>query len=357
MKKLIPEKNNINHKYKNAGKKQNKYFKIKNEPKNETDTLIKSKPQKIYKNSNKKIICSFDFNCNMCIKIFYFLIIILLIRKLNQNYNDKIAQRYEYRYKKILANNRTYNESNLKTIEDKLNWLTIHDSTSLKGKCADKIMLHKYSKYILGKDYCNKIIKIYDNASQINLSELPEQFVFKANHGSSFNFIVYNKTKLMSYFKRVKHQMNKWLKIDYGLTGEFYYSLIKRKLFAEEFIGSRLKNFKFLCYNGKPKYVYVSIKRGYTKYRNFYDMDWNLLKFKCLSRPHPTYKYQKPKFFELMKYIAAKLSKRFKFVRVDMYELKDEVRLGELTFIPMNSIFTCADKQDEITLGKDIITN
>ena len=161
----------------------------------------------------------------------------------------------------------------------------------------------------------------------------------------------------MSYFKRVKHQMNKWLKIDYGLTGEFYYSLIKRKLFAEEFIGSRLKNFKFLCYNGKPKYVYVSIKRGYTKYRNFYDMEWNLLKFKCLSRPHPTYKYQKPKFFELMKYIAAKHSKRFKFVRVDMYELKDEVRLGELTFIPMNSIFTCADKQDEIILGKDIITN
>ena len=59
-------------------------------------------------------------------------------------------------------NNRTYNESNLLTFEDKLNWLTIHDSTSLKGKCADKIMLHKYSKYILGKDYCNKIIKIYN---------------------------------------------------------------------------------------------------------------------------------------------------------------------------------------------------
>jgi hypothetical protein len=268
-----------------------------------------------------------------------------------------IAKRYEYRYKKILENNRTYNESNLITLEDKLNWLTIHDSTSLKGKCADKIMLHKYSKYILGKDYCNKIIKIYDNTSQINLSELPQQFVFKANHGSSFNYIVYNKTKLLSYFKVLKHQMNKWLKIDYGLTGEFYYSLINRKLFAEEFIGSRLKNFKFLCYNGKPKYVYVSIKRGYHKFRNFYDMDWNLLKFRCLSRPHPTYKYKKPKFFELMKYIATKLSKRFKFVRVDMYELENEVRLGELTFIPMNSIFTCDNKQDEITLGKDIITN
>ena len=357
MKKLLPEKNNGNYQYKKESIKRRKHLKNLNETKNESDAFIKPKPHKVSKNSRKKIKFNFECNCKICIKIFYFLIIILIIRKLNKNYNDMIAKRYEYRYKKILENNRTYNESNLITLEDKLNWLTIHDSTSLKGKCADKIMLHKYSKYILGKDYCNKILKIYDNTSQINLSELPQQFVFKANHGSSFNYIVYNKTKLLSYFKVLKHQMNKWLKIDYGLTGEFYYSLINRKLFAEEFIGSRLKNFKFLCYNGKPKYVYVSIKRGYHKFRNFYDMDWNLLKFRCLSRPHPTYKYKKPKFFELMKYIATKLSKRFKFVRVDMYELENEVRLGELTFIPMNSIFTCDNKQDEITLGKDIITN
>ena len=33
-----------------------------------------------------------------------------------------------------------------------------------------------------------------------------------------------------------------------------------------------------------------------------------------------------------------------KFVRVDLYELENEVRLGELTFIPMNSIFTCENK-------------
>ena len=35
-----------------------------------------------------------------------------------------------------------YNESNLKTLQDKLNWLIIHDSNELKSKCADKILLH-----------------------------------------------------------------------------------------------------------------------------------------------------------------------------------------------------------------------
>ena len=60
----------------------------------------------------------------------------------------------------------------------------------MKGKCADKILLHKYAKRILKKDICNKILKVYDNPEQINVSELPDQFVLKANHGLILLFII-----------------------------------------------------------------------------------------------------------------------------------------------------------------------
>ena len=40
-----------------------------------------------------------------------------------------------------------------------------------------------------------------------------------------------------------------------------------------------------------------------------------------------------------MKTYTRKLSKDFKFVREDLYELENELRLGELTFISMNSFF------------------
>ena len=56
-----------------------------------------------------------------------------------------------------------------------------------------------------------------------------------------------------------------------------------------------------------------------------------------------------------MKKYAIILSKDFKFVRVDLYELENEIRLGELTFAPMNSFFYCKNKEDEIELAKDII--
>ena len=178
--------------------------------------------------------------------------------------------------------------------------------------------------------------------------------MIKTNHGSGYNIIV--KDKQIFDLIKAKKKLKYWMNIDYGKMGaEFHYSFIKKKIFVEEYIGSKLKNYKFLCYYGNPKYVYVSIKIGGKKYRNFYDMNWNFLNFYCLSKPHPTYIYPKPKLFNKMKIYAQKLSKDFKFVRVDLYEKKNnEIRLGELTFTPMNSFFYCKNKEDEIKLGFNI---
>ena len=276
---------------------------------------------------------------------------------LSHQYLIKIKKYYEKRIKFLsnaIKKKRNYNESDILTFEDKINWLLIHDTNRLKGKCADKIFLHEYSKKKLGKDICNKILKIYNSETEIDIKELPNQFVFKTNHGSAFNIIVEDKAKLD--LEKAKKLLKKWMKEDFGAkNAEFHYSFIKQKIFAEEYIGKNLKNYKFLCYNGKPKYIYLSIEESGQKYRNFYDMNWIFINFTCLSEPHPKYHYPKPKFFELMKEYAKIFSKDFKFVRVDFYELENEVRLGELTFTPMNSFFLCNNIEQEIELGKEII--
>ena len=278
--------------------------------------------------------------------LIYFVLYILKKQKLSIQYK---ANRIEFLIKK----NFYYNESNLLTIQDKINWLLIHDTNNLKGNCADKILLHNWSILRLGKDICNRIIKIYKHVDDINFEELPEKFVLKTNHGSSFNIIIDNKTNCN--ITSIKEQLLEWLKIDYGKNNsEFHYSIIERKVFVEKYMGLQLKNYKFLCYNGKPKYVYLSIKKGEEKFRNFYDMDWNLLDFNCLSYPDLNNTYNRPNNFELMKKYAIILSKNFKFVRVDMYEIANEVLLGELTFSPMNSLFFCQNKSHEIELGRDI---
>ena len=297
------------------------------------------------KNNNSTILTLIIILIVIFILIFFYIYFLAIIIKKKENYY------YSKRKKHFVG----FNGENYLTFNHKLNWLAIYDSNKLKGKCADKILLHEYSKQKLGKDICNKIIKIYNSSNEINFDELPDKFVLKTNHGSGYNIIVDNKTNLNQ--DKAKNQLDKWMKIDYGeFNNEFYYSYIKRKIFVEEFLGNSLKNYKFMCYYGKPKYVYVSIKENHRKYRNFYDMNWNLLDFDCLSQRHPTYIYEKPKLFELMKEYSIKLSHDFKFVRVDLYEIENEVRLGELTFIPMDSYFICKNKEHEIELGKDIIT-
>ena len=290
-------------------------------------------------------------------KIILLILIIYFKNYLSHQFFIKIKKYYEKRIKflsKAIKKKRNYNESDILTFEDKINWLIIHDTNRLKGKCADKIFLHEYSKKKLGKDICNKILKIYNSETEIDIKELPNQFVFKTNHGSSFNIIVEDKTKFN--FTKAKKLLKRWMKEDFGAkNAEFHYSFIKRKIFAEEYLGKSLKNYKFLCYNGRPKYIYLSIEESGQKYRNFYDMNWIFINFTCLSEPHPKYHYPKPKFFELMKEYAKIFSKDFKFVRVDFYELENEVRLGELTFTPMNSFFLCNNIGQEIELGKEII--
>ena len=270
-------------------------------------------------------------------------------------YMELVKNQEKNYYGRRTSKFRNYNESNLVTFSDKINWLVIHDTNELKGKCADKILLHEYSKQKLGKDICNNILKVYNNTNEININELPNQFALKTNHGSGFNIIVHNKTNFN--LEEAKQKLNHWLTIDYGKLGEeFHYSFIKRRIFVEEYFGSKPINYKFLCYNGEPKYLYVAIINEYQN-ANFFDMEFKPLNFNCLSPPLPADNFEKPKLFEEMKNIARKLSSDFKLVRVDLYELNNEVKLGEMTFSPMNSYFFCKNKTHEIELGKGITTN
>ena len=307
----------------------------------------KRKYKKLIKSQKNKFIFKKQY------KIIVFIFIILI--HVYCNYYSKQLLNYYYttRLQKLKMWKSSYNESNLLTFYDKMNWLAIHDVNKLKGKCADKILLHQYSKRILKKDICNKIIKIYDDPNKINITELPEKFVLKTNQGSGFNIIVHNKNELD--VNKAKKQLNDWLKIDYGQVHcEHHYSFIERKVFAEEYIGKNLNNYKFMCYNGEPKFIYINNKINNREYQTFFDINWNRLDFNCASGPHPTDKYPKPFNYELMINYARKLSKPFKFVRVDLYENNGDIRLGELTFIPFNSFFFCRNPEHNIELGKYI---
>lgn len=249
-----------------------------------------------------------------------------------------------------------YNESNIKTIQDKLNWLLIHENPENKTNLVDKILLHEYSKKKLGKDICVPILKVYNSSKEIDLNQLPDKFVLKCNHGSLMNIFCSDKSKFN--LMKAKIKLDEWMNLNYGLIYfEFQYININKKIFAEQYLLDNINDYKIYCFNGEPKFIRVQKKLpdGSGKINNYYNLDWTLNDIETGLGRHfvrrPDVIFEKPRNLELMIKYAKKLSSDFSFVRVDFYDLNDIVYLGEMTFSPSNMMFNCKDKNQSLYLG------
>jgi len=286
------------------------------------------------------------------------------INEIKQNEEDNMLQIYveNKTYYYILGrqnfmkrHGKSYNESNIVTIQDKMNWLLIHEFPEEKAKVVDKILLREYAKKILGKDICPKILKIYNNSDEINLKELPNKFIIKCNHGSGMNIFVKDKSKFK--LNRAKLKLNKWMKINFGLkTFQYVYIHIKRKIFIEEYLSDKMGIYKIDCFNGSPKFIraYKLFKHKHFKICNIYDVNWKLTNIETglgHIKRNPKIIFKKPKNLNLMLEYSRKLSADFAFVRVDFYYFKEKIYLSELTFTTSNILMPFKNKEQSIYLG------
>ena len=256
---------------------------------------------------------------------------------------------------------RQLDELNLNTIQEKLNYLLIHESPDYKSKIVDKILLHDYSIKKLGIDICVPIINIYNESKEINLDELPDKFVLKCNHGCAMNILCNNKKKFN--LDEAKYNLNQWMNINYGLiTNEFQYLNINRKIFAEVYLKDNIEDYKVYCFHGIPKFIRLQKKIDGLdgKINNYYDLNWKLIDIESGIPGYyrrPEIKFKEPKNLQLMIKYAAKLSEDFVFVRVDFYDFNDTIFLGEMTFSPSNLNFKLKNRMQSIQLGNLIDLN
>jgi hypothetical protein len=244
---------------------------------------------------------------------------------------------------------------NPKTIQDKINWMKLYDSTPLKTKCADKILVHDYCKEKLGVDLCIPILKIYDKVEDIKWDELPDRFVIKCNHGSGMNIIVKDKSKLN--IPEAETKLRRFMKDDFAfhVGYEMHYHDIPHKIFVEEYKEDEnqknsLYDYKFWCFNGEPKFMTIGDGNGHGTMK-FYDMNFSKIDIKRKDYKIMLTDPDKPKNFDDMVKYSKILSKDFKLVRVDFYEISGKLYLGELTFTPGAGFFKYENPKDDIIVG------
>ena len=241
----------------------------------------------------------------------------------------KVLFRLRMGYKLNLDNPVTFNE--------KLQWLKLYNRKPEYTQMVDKVGAKEYVASIIGEEYIIPTIGVWDRVEDIDWEALPNQFVLKCTHDSGGIVICPDKTKLD--ISAAKRKLKRGLKRDfYSQNREWPYKDVKRRIIGEVYMvdesGYELKDYKWFCFDGVPKALFIATDRGVkgeeTKF-DFFDADFNHLPF-TNGHPNSQRPILKPQGFEKMKELAAKLSEGQPHLRVDFYDINGKIYFGELTF-------------------------
>lgn len=255
-------------------------------------------------------------------------------------------------YKPDLENPKTFNE--------KIQWMKLYYRRPELPGFVDKAEAKERVAKIIGKQYIIPTIGVYDSFDEIDFDKLPNQFVMKCTHDCASVIICRDKKQFD--IKDARERIERALEVKYyGKNArEWVYSQIKPRIIVEKFMKNDgtddIIDYKFFCFNGEPKVMYISsgLEDHATASISFADMDYKLLDieradYKALDKLPP-----KPKSFEKMKELAKKLSKDFPQVRVDLYEINGKPYFGELTFYTCGGMVSWKKHEYDVRLGEMI---
>ena len=229
------------------------------------------------------------------------------------------------------------NLKNPKSFNEKLQWLKLYDHHPEYTELVDKISAKDYVAAKIGLEYLIPTLGTWNSVQEVNWDSLPSSFVIK-NTGDSGGVIVC-KDKNNLNLEHAKRILSDGMKTNYyNKNKEYPYKDVKPRIIAESYMedesGYELKDYKFFCFNGEPKFLFVASDRqkiGEDTKFDFFDLNWNHIP---VTNGHPNARIHplKPANFDEMVNIAAKLSQGFPHIRVDLYNINGKIYFGELTF-------------------------
>lgn len=264
----------------------------------------------------------------------------------------------EILYKKIMQ--KPLNLKNPATLSEKIQWIKLNDNKPLKTLLSDKISVKKYIKENLPELKIAKIYKEYNSFTEIDFDKLPETFVIKTNHAYKTHYFILDKNKITeNEYKKYEKFYKKVLSVNYAYWGELelQYKNIKPKIYIEEYlreeIGSHFQEYEIYCFNGKPEFLALIIKEGYDRQLYTYDVNWKKLEFKLFFGNDN--EIPKPINLDKILSYATLLANDFKFVRVDFFEINNELYFGEMSFTPFAGYIRFEPEKYDLIYGQKLV--
>ena len=243
-----------------------------------------------------------------------------------------------------------------KSFNEKLQWLKLNDRKPEYTEMVDKYLAKKYVEKRIGEKYIIPTLGVWDEFDQIEFEKLPDQFVLKTTHDSGG--VVICKDKANFDKAAAKRKLEKSLKRNYyWAEREWPYKNVKPQIIAEKFMvdksGDGLIDYKFYCFNGMPEFLYISngMDNHKTARLSFLTMNWEKAPFGRSDYLEFETIPPRPRKFDEMVQIAKSLSEGHPFLRVDLYEISEQVYFSELTFSPCGGFMPFVPEEWDEKLG------
>lgn len=270
---------------------------------------------------------------------------------------DDVMLRIQY----YVLKRRKLNLKNPQRFSEKVQWYKAYYHNPEMLECVDKYRVRQYVTKKLGTDkYLNELYQLCDDASQINFDALPEKFVIKTTDGGDGANVLICKNKAELNVEEAIREINSWRnKKYYVISREWAYKGAKQsKVIVEKFLESdenadgSIDDYKFVCYDGKFRFLWLDKFRFSNHHRTFYDEHLNWLPGRELDYPAPDQAYPLPDNMQEMIEVAEKLAQGFPLARVDLYNIKGQIIFGEMTFYPVSGYGVFGTDAFDYELGK-----
>lgn len=231
------------------------------------------------------------------------------------------------------------NLKNPRTFNEKLQWMKLYDRQPQYINMVDKYEAKFYLANRIDSKYIIPTLGVWDTFDEIDFDALPNQFVLKCTHDSGGIVICKDKTEFNK--EEARRIINRSLACDFfRIAREWPYKGVPHRIIAEEYIealgDNDLLDYKMYSFHGNPKLTIVCSNRfgsGGTR-MDFYDVNWQYMDV-IMGHYMPTKQsFKKPEHYDEMLSICRTLSKDFRFLRVDFYDVEGHLYVGELTFYP-----------------------
>jgi hypothetical protein len=239
-----------------------------------------------------------------------------------------------------LATGIKLNLKNPKRFTEKIQWYKLFYRHKLLKVCSDKYNVRSYVKSKGLDDILVPLYGVFNNPSEINFDKLPESFVIKSTLGGGNTQVLIIDNKNNVGPENIRKSINQWKikKLYKSISREWGYESGDAKIIIEENLITKYKqpliDYKFFCFEGIPKYIYVISERNKNPgpYIDIYDMDFKKINATRPDIPNSNKIFTKPTNYSKMLEIVRILSMDFPHVRVDLYNFDGNILFGELTF-------------------------